>query len=229
MKKNKMYSAMLSILLIVSGQVLASEPLSLESSTILSKMWFMPSMPAAPDWVTNFVNNLSDSTKQYLWYGTYGALGFLLTYIGYRALKGTSSGSGYGPAPIAIGNKRFWSIKHEELSCNENCSNIAYIIKDYDMRQECPYREPAFRKYVCPVLMAHQTSLNSQEKWKAFLFVIPYKAVDIILGDSVEVCGLKIFKLINKTCPNETITNPLKALLLEASPGDKELLQILSQ
>jgi hypothetical protein len=229
MKKNKLYSAALSVLLIVPSQVFCAEPPVPQG--ILDRLNI--TMPTAPQWLSNLTTNvtsgfssLSDKTK----YLIYGAMAAFLGYIGYKVISSSSSSSSiFMEVPTSMENRAFWNPNYEELSSTANCSNIAYIIRRYDTIKGDSLRELAFKHYVCPVLKAHENELDSKEKWEGFLSDIHKEAFQITMGQNTGPSGLNMFQLMKKTCPNEKITNPLRELLIEKGKPDKEVIKILNQ
>ncbi len=227
MKNNKLNSALLSVLLMIPGQVLCSEPLLPVQPSIFDRLWLsVPSMPAAPEWMTNFTSGLSDTKKYFL----YGAMAAFLGYIGYQVSGISFFSSKFMAVPTEIDNRPLLIVKSEQLDDEINCRNIAYITRDYVPTYNSPKRQKAFESYVCPVLNKHQEKLDSKENWMTFLTKITFqKHHRMTFTLNQDELGYKIFSLINKTCPNKNITNPLKELLIERNPRDTELLEFLNK
>ncbi len=215
MIKNQLNSVLLSILLLVPGQVWCSEQPVPQG--ILDRL--MISMPAAPAWMSNFSTNvassfstLSDNGK-YLIYGTAAAL---FAYVVYKTKNM------FNQVPTSMEGRDFWKPNTVRLDSHENYKNIAYIIRVYPFIGSDKNKELAFRHYVCPVLQARQDDLDSKEKWKGFLSNLKAKSQQGIRGitllQSAGDYGLNILNLINNTCPNDKITTPLAELLIEYNP-----------
>lgn len=174
MKKNKLYSVLLGVLLMVSGQVLCSEPLTETVHEHLS---------ASPEWLTNLVPNLS--AKQFL---LYGGLVALMGYILYRFSNGASSTVTNVPKnidtpkkindseikknpvciPVCINGKKLNDPELKKLDHENNLFNIATIIRGYDAdSNDAVIREMAFQEYVVPVLKEHEKNLK--DDWRKFL------------------------------------------------------------
>jgi len=129
--------------------------------------------------------------------------------------------------PTSMDNRDFWKPNYKELSSRENCSNIAYIIRWYNTVNGDEQRELAFQHYVCPVLKAHENELSSKQQWENFLKDIHSKALRITMTN-MGASGLNMFQLMKRTCPNETIVQPLRELLIEHIKDDQAL-KILNQ
>ena len=230
MIKNKLNSAFLSMLLLVPSQAFCSQQPPVPQG-ILNRLYL--SMPAAPAWMTNLTTNmtsgfssLSDKTK----YLIYGAMATLLSYVGYKAFFSPSSSSILTPVPTEIDGRVLRTANLGQLNDQANLSNVAYIIKEYTAEYKAPIREKAFQYYVCPVLKEHQEELSLKENWEKFLTnVSSGRYLGIVFLLSPDQVGYRMFSLINKTCPNEKFTEPLKELLIERNPHDTELLRVLNQ
>jgi hypothetical protein len=228
MNKNKMYGAILSMLLLVPGQVWCSEQPVPQG--ILDRL--MISMPAVPTWMSSFSTNvtnsfsaLSDNTK-YLIYGTAAAL---FAYFAYKTKNMFTSGSISTKGPTKIEGTSFFKPNYQELNSVENRSNIAYIVQGYNPYQGNTNKEYLFQHYVCPVLNACQNDLDSKEKWNSFLIAMESNAHGIKMPEGFVNYGCKLFILIKKSCSNDKITTPLKELLIENSSGDERVLELLNQ
>src|SRR5438132_13274865 len=142
MKKNILYSALLSLLLLMPGQTFCAEQPSFPKD-ILARMWF--SMPTAPGWMTNFTTNLTSGlldTKKYLLYGGGVFLAVLLGYIGYKAAFSSSDDSS---------DFFIFPFDLDTLDSPNNYSNIGHILRDYNLQSGDKKREQNFKRYVCQV------------------------------------------------------------------------------
>lgn len=227
MNRNRMYSAMLSVLLIVSGQALCSEPLlpSTTGQTIKNTMWsFMPTTPA---WLTNFTSSLSDTQKYFL----YGLGALSIPLIAYIWSKLSSKGLGaIGSNEENYPERQLWSPDLTELNSSTNRGNIAIIIDEY--RELKLLKNPAIKKvfieYACPVFHQFQDELDDKNKWDNYLTNFMRSSEGrVLLVNKYEV-GFKLHQLIKGACPNGKITNPLNELLQEKIK-DEKLLEILNQ
>lgn len=234
MKKNKLYSTLLSVLLMVPGQVLCSQqPSPQVPQGILDRLYLsVPAMPAAPEWLTNITNltsGLSDSKKYFL----YGALAAFLGYIGYKLRNVSSSGFTSINIPTSMETRDFYDPNYQELNSTANCSNIAYITRGYITDKGDFSRELAFKHYVCPILKHHANDLDTAEKWEIFLKDVHGKPVGFAMGlKGLNQTGLNMFVLMKKTCSDDTknIKEPLKKYLETIIPHtDTEGLKLLNQ
>jgi hypothetical protein len=229
MKKNKLYNALLGVLLMVPGQVMCSEL----PQGIREHLWL--SVPAAPEWMTNFTSGLSDTKKYFL----YGALTAFLGYIGYKAFKATYA----VPAVSETEKDTEFFLKDANLDQLDSYNNIlnikllaartyTSILSDGSINGR-DYNKDQFKKRVCPILTQFSQKLQTKEGWDTFLPKLAISTTDRIHFGFEDLnamqMGYGLHQMMKNTCPNREIMDPLKALLIERNPKDTKLLEILNK
>jgi len=245
MKKNKLYSAVLSVLLIVPGQLFCAEQPPVPQG-ILDRLYLsVPTMPAASQWLSNLTINvtsgfssLSDKTK----YLIYGAMAAFLGYIGYKAIFSSASASPTSNLDFETQRQvQDQSPDLRQLDSYVNHRNTMLIIGrawidekgNINANGNANFYKKMFQEKVCPVLDRFKDELNTKEALEGFFKkIIPNTAARETYGlgamSSGDV-GFRLHQFIKQTCPNETITNPLKEWLIENNSNEKNILKILNQ